>query len=161
MESDEFVLVGEITAPFSMKGELKFFPYMDDPKFLVGKSFLLKGQPHRVESVRPYQAQYLIHFEGMDRTAAEALRNTPIFLPKSELPSLPEGAYYDWQLKGLKVITESGEALGQIEKVLYNPAANDVYETDKALIPAHAQFVLSVDLEAGQMVVCDDPGLLK
>jgi 16S rRNA processing protein RimM len=97
----------------------------------------------------------------MDRTGAESIRNTKLFLPKSELPKLPEGAYYDWQLKGLMVQTESGKPLGEIETILYNPTANDVYETSLALIPAHAQFVLSVDLETGQMVVSDDPGLLK
>jgi 16S rRNA processing protein RimM len=161
MENDEPVLIGEITAPFGMRGEVKLYPYMDDPKLLVGKTFLLNGKPSRVQSVRPYQSTYLILFEGMDRTGAESIRNTKLFLPKSELPKLPEGAYYDWQLKGLMVQTESGKPLGEIETILYNPTANDVYETSLALIPAHAQFVLSVDLETGQMVVSDDPGLLK
>lgn len=161
MESDELVLVGEVTAPFGMKGEAKLFPYLEDPRVLVGKTFLLNGKPGRVQSIRPYQKHYLILFEGMDRTGAESLRGISLFLPKAELPPLPEGAYYDWQLKGLAVVTESGKDLGTIETILYNPAANDVYETSLALIPAHAQFVLSVDLEAGRMVVCDDPGLLK
>ena len=161
MESDELVLVGEIAAPFGMKGEVKLFPYLDNPKVLVGKTFLLHGAPSRVQSVRPYQKCYLVLFEGMNRTGAESLHSIKLFLPKSELPSLPEGAYYDWQLKGLSVVTESGKALGEIETILYNPAANDVYETNLALIPAHTQFVLSVDLEAGRMVVVDDPGLFK
>lgn len=161
MENDKPVLVGEITAPFGMKGEVKLLPYLDDPGSLKGKTFLVQGVPQCVQSVRYHQGQPLLHFEGMDRTAAEAIRGTQLFLPKSELPALPEGAYYDWQLRGLAVVTESGKALGQIETILYNPAANDVYETSLALIPAHAQFVLSVDLEAGRMVVSDDPGLLK
>jgi 16S rRNA processing protein RimM len=161
MESDKPVLVGEVTAPFGMKGEVKLLPYLDDPASLKGKIFLVQGVPQRVQSVRYHQGQPLLLFEGMDRTAAEAIRGTQLFLPKSELPPLPEGSYYDWQLRGLAVVTESGKALGEIETILYNPAANDVYETSLALIPAHAQFVLSVDLEAGRMVVSDDPGLLK
>jgi 16S rRNA processing protein RimM len=161
MESDELVLVGEVTAPFGMKGEVKLLPFLDDPATLKGKTFLVQGQPCRIQSVRFHQGQPLIHFEGMDRTAAEAIRGTPLLLPKSDLPPLPEGAYYDWQLKGLAVVTESGQALGQIETIFYNPVANDVYETSLALIPAHPQFVLSVDLEARRMVVSDDPGLLK
>ena len=161
MESDKLVLVGEITAPFGMKGEVKLLPYLDEPTSLVGKTFLLHGQPSRIESIRLHQGTVLVHFEGKDRTAAESLRGIQLFLPKSELPSLPEGAYYDWQLKGLAVVTESGKNLGVLESILYNPAANDVYETSLALIPAHAQFVLSVDLDAGRMVVSDDPGLLK
>jgi 16S rRNA processing protein RimM len=162
MESDELVLVGEVTAPFGMRGEVKLLVYLDDPTTLIGRTFLLNsGQPGRVQSLRKHQDQVLILFEGVDRSAAEALRGTRLFLPKSELPPLPEGAYYDWQLKGLAVVTESGRALGAIETIFYNPVANDVYETSLALIPAHPQFVLSVDLEAGRMVVSDDPGLLK
>ena len=161
MESDKPVLIGEVTAPFGMKGEVKLRPYLDDPKALVGKTFLLNGHPSRVQSVRIHQGIPLVLFEGTDRSAAETLHGTQLFLLKSELPVLPEGAYYDWQLKGLTVVTESGKDLGVLETILYNPAANDVYETSLALIPAHAQFVLSVDLERGRMTVSDDPGLLK
>ena len=159
--NDELVLVGEVTAPFGMKGEVKLRPYLDDPTSLVGKIFSLNGRPTRVQSVRIHQGIPLVLFEGTDRTIAEALHGSQLFLSKAELPVLPEGAYYDWQLKGLSVVTESGQSLGQLERILYNPAANDVYETSLALIPAHAQFVLSVDLEAGRMTVSDDPGLLK
>ena len=161
MEGDERVLVGEVTAPFGMKGEVKLRPYLDDPKSLVGKMFLLNGKSSRVQSVRIHQGIPLVLFEDTDRSAAETLHGIQLFLPKSELPLLPEGAYYDWQLKGLTVVTESGKELGVLETILYNPAANDVYETSLALIPAHAQFVLSVDLDAGRMTVSDDPGLLK
>lgn len=161
MEDDELVSVGEVTAPFGIKGEVKLRANLDNPAFLVGKSFVLNGEPCRIQSIRVHQGTPLLRFEGKDRNAVELLRGQPLLLPKSELPPLSEGEYYDWQLKGLRVLTESGKDLGVLETILYNPTANDVYETPLALIPAHAQFVLAVDLEAGRMVVADDPGLLK
>lgn len=166
MEDDQNILVGEVTAPFGIRGEVKLIPYLDDPTLLTTAPLRLRlpdghFQSLRVVGLRPHQGQLLIQFEGIDRTAAESLRGTQLFLKQADFPPLPEGSYYEWQLKGLRVVTESGTELGQLQTVLFNPAANDVYETERALIPAHEQFVRSVDLTARLMVVCDDPGLLK
>lgn len=166
MEDDENILVGEIAAPFGIRGEVRVYPYLDDPALLTKIPLRLhfSGGPFqliRAVGFRPHQGQLLVQFEDTDRTAAEGLRGAKLFLKKADFPPLPEGSYYEWQLKGLQVATESGEDLGTIKTVLFNPAANDVYETDRALIPAHEQFVLSVDLETRRMIVRDDPGLLK
>lgn len=166
MGDDENILVGEITAPFGIQGEVKLIPYLDDPALLTKMAFQLRladgtRQQARAVRVRPHQGVQLLLLENMDRTTAEALRGASLFLKKSEFPALSEGSYYQWQLKGLQVETDTGRVLGTIKAIHFNPLANDVYETELALIPAHEQFVLSVNLETHQMVVRDDPGLLK
>lgn len=165
--TDEQVLVGEITAPFGIRGEIKLFPYLDSPDVLKRAGTvtlrLLDGREERFEiaSMRSHQGVWLVAFVGLDRNAVEVLRKALVFLPKSALPALPADTYYEWQLLGLSVETETGKSLGQLTKVLYNPVANDVYETPTALIPAHPEFVLVVDLEQKKMIVKDDPGMLK
>ena len=106
------------------------------------------------------RGRHLIALEGMDRTEAEGMRGVGVFLKRSEFPPLGEGAWYEWQLLGLSVVTESGKSLGKIERVLYLPA-NDVYETEVALIPAIESVLVSVNLEKSEMVVKDISGLRK
>ena len=166
MEDDENILVGEITSPFGIRGEVKLIPYLDDPALLIKMPFQLRLasgilQKARAVSLRPHHGGLLLLLENADRTSAETLRGASLFFKKSEFPPLPEGSYYQWQLKGLQVETDTGRVLGTITTIYFNPSANDVYETELALIPAHEQFVLEVDLPAGRMVVRDDPGLLK
>ena len=166
MEDDENILVGEIAAPFGVRGEVKLVPYLDDPLLLTKIPFCLRranGQQEyvRAQAIRPHQGILLLLLENTDRTAAEQLRGASLFLKKSDFPALPEGSYYQWELKGLRVETDTGRDLGTIQTIHFNPSANDVYETERALIPAHEQFVLSIDSEQRRMVVRDDPGLLK
>jgi 16S rRNA processing protein RimM len=164
---DNLVLVGEITAPFGIRGEVKFFPFLSNLALIKKAKRVLVRLADGTESereivvTREHHGNLLLLFDGLDRNAVEILRKAQIFLPRSAFPKLPEDEYYEWQLLGLAVQTQAGSDLGKIARVLYNTLANDVYETELALIPAHRNFVLSVDLEAKKLIVSDDPGLLK
>ena len=61
---------------------------------------------------------------------------------------------------GLDVYTTDGQHLGQVTEVLKG-AANDVYVTPRAMIPAVKQFVLEIDLAGGKMVVEPIEGLIE
>ncbi len=161
------VLVGEVAAPFGVRGEVKVFPLLDDPAYLKrlpGLRLKWSGgtqETRRVVSVRQNQGFCVVAFEGIvDRNAAERLRGARLFVRPEELPPLEADAYYDWQLVGLQVRTESGRDLGRIEKVHFYPA-NDVYETPVALIPAIADVIIEVALDRSEMRVRDIPGLRK
>lgn len=170
MESDDpVVLVGEISAPFGVRGEVKMRPLMDDPealKDLPGVRLRFPGgsgreETRRINGVRLHKHDALLSFEGIETMDdAETLRGVKVFILRSQLPPLEEDAYYADDLVGLQVVTESGRDLGQIEQVHFYPA-NDVYETPVALIPAVEDIVVEVDLEAGRVLVRDIPGLRK
>jgi 16S rRNA processing protein RimM len=163
---DERVLIGQVAGAFGIRGEVRFAPLLETPEALATLSAVELRFPggsttlRKVTQVRHHHGGVLLTFEGIDRTAAEGLRGAEIWVKKSELPPLGPDAWYEWQLLGLKVVTESGKDLGEIEQVLYYPA-NDVYETGVALIPAIADVLIRVDVEAGQMLVRDVPGLRK
>ena len=103
---------------------------------------------------------WIAHFkEVSDRTGAESLVGCDLLIREEERPVLPAGEYYVDQLIGLAVVGDTGRALGRLTDVLAMPS-HDVYVTDAdALIPAVPEYVLSVDLDAGQMTVHDVPGL--
>ena len=93
------------------------------------------------------------------RTDAEALYGWEVRIKETARAALPAGEYYVDQLLGLRVVTDTGSSLGMLADVLHSPA-NDVYETDTGiLVPAVAEFVVRVDVEAGEIVVRDAPGL--
>ena len=163
---DERVLVGEVLGAFGIRGEVRLASLLETPetlsdlpavelRFHGGRTTL-----RQVLKVRRHHGGVVILFEAMDRTEAETLHGAQIWVKKSELPPLGPDAWYEWQLLGLRVITESGRELGKIEQVHYYPA-NDVYETELALIPAIADVLVRVDLEANELLVRDIPGLRK
>lgn len=167
--SEEYVVVGELSAPHGVRGEIKMRPLMDKPETLASlpavrlRSVEGHEEKRRVTSVRRHQQQVLVTIAGVpDRDAAAELRGSVLLIRRDQLPTLDEGAFYEFDLLGMAVRTESGKDLGVIERVHYYPTANDVYETAVAMIPAvENEVVVSVDVAAKRLVVRDIPGLRK
>ncbi len=164
---DDLVLVGEITSPHGVQGEVRMNPLMETPTELARLPAVIlrygdgREERRRITSARTHRRQTLLTVAGSgDRNAAEALRGVRVYIRRDQLPTLPPDAYYEGDLLGLSVVTESGQDLGAITQVYFGPA-NDVYETPLALIPAVEAIVASVDLAARRMVVRDIPGLRK
>jgi 16S rRNA processing protein RimM len=162
------VLVGEITAPHGVRGQVKMQPLMEKPESLAALPAVRlrfadgREEKRRITAAQKHQKQVLLRVAGVpDRDAAETLRGAQVLIRRDQLPVLEPDAYYESDLIGLDVVTEGGQDLGRIEKIHYNPAANDVYETPLALIPAVDAVVASVDLSARRVRVRDIPGLRK
>ena len=68
--------------------------------------------------------------EVSGRSAAEALRGTPLTVPRSALPRLEEGEYYHADLIGLPAVSSDGEPLGTCVAV-ENFGAGDVLEIER------------------------------
>jgi 16S rRNA processing protein RimM len=164
---ESLVLVGEITAPFGIRGQVKMHPLIEKPQVLAKLPHVLlrfpsgREETRQIGAVRMHQHVAVVTFVGTeDRNGADSLRNAQVFIREDELPPLEKDAYYESQLLGLRVETESGRDLGRIERVLFYPA-NDVYETDVAMIPAIEDVVVQVDIAGGRLLVRDIPGLRK
>jgi len=104
-------------------------------------------------------------FEGYTTPEAVGeLRNQLLFVRTDGLPSLPEGEYYQYQLLGLNVVNEDGQALGVIHEILQT-GANDVLVVrppagPEVLLPLIASVVLDIDLAGGRVRVHLLPGIL-
>lgn len=95
-----------------------------------------------------------------DRDSALALRGSAITVERSALPATAEGEYYWADLQGLAVETTTGQPLGTVTGLI-ETGANDVLVVNgdrERLIPyVPEEFVQSVDLASGRMVVDWDP----
>ncbi len=121
---DDYVLVGLITRPHGLRGEVKIRPETDFPeqRFAVGATVYarLDGEvvPLVVASSRTQTGLLLVSFEGRDRLEdVEALGLTELRVPESELVPLGEGEYYWFQLEGAPVSTEDGQEVGRVLRV--------------------------------------------
>ena len=118
----------------------------------------------RVRRSRELKGGLLLKLDSVDdRTSAERLRGKSLSVPANEVPPLPEGTYYHYQLIDLDVYTREGERLGAVREILAT-GANDVYvvgrpEAKDLLIPALKGVVVCVDLAAGRMIVRLPEGL--
>jgi len=163
--NDWTVVIGEVCAPFGLKGEVKVVLQTDDPDRFKGLKKVLVGKPGssgrlmEIEKVRSHKGMMLVKFAGVDDlTKAELLRGMQVRIRESDRAPLGENEYYIDDIIGLDVVTTEGKDLGKITEVLQSPA-NDVYITDRAMIPAVKEFVVSIDLDRKQMVVKPVAGL--
>jgi 16S rRNA processing protein RimM len=94
------------------------------------------------------------------REAAERLRGTELYVPRSRLPEPDEGEFYHTDLIGLEAVDRAGRACGRVVGVA-NYGAGDVIEIapdegETLLVPFTAAAVPEVDL-AHRRVVIEPP----
>ncbi|MBE2266947.1 MAG: 16S rRNA processing protein RimM, partial [Anaerolinea sp.] len=94
----------------------------------------------------------------------DRLRNLLVMVALENAVPLEEGEFYLYELIGLNVQTESGEALGTLTEVL-ETGANDVYVVNsprygEVLIPVLPETILETNIAAKRMTVRLPDGLL-
>lgn len=156
----EYLSVGEIVAPFGLRGELKVLLDTDFPELVLAATHLYIGDPpirYAVEWAQQVRGMVRLKLVGCDsREAAEALRGQLVQVLAEEAPSPGEGEYYYHQLIGLEVWSEEGEYLGHVVEV-FPTGSNEVLvvrgETGEILLPAIEEVVRAVDLLARRLWV--------
>ena len=155
-------LIGEISSTYGLNGQLWVFPHTDHPeRFLKLKTVMVAGQILKISSANMQKGRILLKFKGIDHiNDAEKLKGERLYIHEGEKAELAEGEYLYDDLMGMRVITESGEDLGKIANII-KTGANDVYETEIAMIPAVKEFIKSIDVTDKKMIVIDRKGLKK
>ncbi|MCD8010909.1 MAG: ribosome maturation factor RimM [Lachnospiraceae bacterium] len=166
---EQFFQVGVYTNTHGVRGEIKVFPTTDDPKrFRRLKQVILRTSKQEmtleIESVRFSKQMVLLKFKGIDNiNDIERYKGSGLFVPREQAVPLKKDEYFIADLIGITVFTEDGAELGRLSEVLQT-GANDVYVVQtgerELLLPAIADCVQSVDVEAGRMVVHLMEGLL-
>jgi 16S rRNA processing protein RimM len=156
-----------VVKPHGLNGEVWVDLNTDFPERLPewpALEMVGKGAPRRakVEYVKGIVGgRCIVKLEGVgDRDQAEAVRGQALRIARKDVPALPEGSYYDFQIVGLQVVTTDGRDLGRVAQIL-RTGANDIYELDsEVLLPAIDDVIREIDLEEGRIVVEPVEGLL-
>jgi len=167
---EDLLQVGVITDTHGIRGEVKVFPTTDDPARFsdLDEVILDLGREKKVLHVAgvKYFKQYVIlrFKEFNDINQVEPFCKKSLWVTRENAVPLEEDEYYIADLIGLKVISDEGVELGEIEDVLHT-GANDVYEVKgvngkEILLPAIKDCILAVDLQKGTMTVHILKGLL-
>jgi 16S rRNA processing protein RimM len=141
----ERVRIGVLGRPYGLKGGLKLRTEAApevlgalDRLYLEGRGWRAVA---RLDWVGSEPVVYLVGVQ--DRSAAEPLVGTPVFALASELPALPEGSYYYFELVGRPVFLE-GEPFGEVVEVL-EAGAQDLLKVRRGLreylVPLQAPYV--------------------
>lgn len=165
------VVVGRVGKVHGIKGEIKIYPSSGNAHDLLPFSRLYfsraQGEP-LVFDVRQCRVQGEFAVVGLTglvaRAAAENLRDYEVLVDKESLPALGSQSYYWHDIEGLTAVTGEGRVLGRVSS-LFPTRAHPVLvirdEEREYLIPVHEQFIASVDVAQGTLVVTPPAGLLE
>jgi 16S rRNA processing protein RimM len=163
----EYVTIGQILAPWGIKGKLKVKVTTDFPRqrFNPSSKLFINRQPMTIDSVEWHKGKAIVKLHTIDSIEeAQKLRGQLIEIHHSQLQPLPEGQYYHFQLIGLAVQTTQGERLGTITEIL-TTESHDIYvvngDRGEILIPAIDDVVKSIDLNKECIIIEPIDGLLS
>lgn len=158
--SPEYLVVGEIVAPFGVRGGVKVLLDTDFPELVLEATHLYVGDPptrYQVEWAQTYKRIVRLKLSGCDdRDAAECLRGQSLQIRTADAPRPGEAEYYYYQLLGLEAWTEEGELLGEVVEI-WPTGSNEILlvrgPAGEVLLPGIESVVREVDLEAGRILV--------
>ncbi|MFP3155397.1 ribosome maturation factor RimM [Lachnospiraceae bacterium ZAX-1] len=160
---DENIQVGIITSTHGIKGEVKVFPTTDDAtRFQQLKQVILdtgkEQQTLEITQVKFFKNKVILKFKGIDDiNEVERYKGKSLYVTKEQALPCGEDEYFIGDLIGMAVVSDEGEALGDIVDVLLT-GANDVYvvagqDKKELLLPAIKECILNVDMKGRIMRV--------
>lgn len=161
------VTIGRIGRAHGVRGDVAVDVRTDEPerRFARGAVVIADGRALTITTSRWHSGRLLVSFaEIPDRTAAEQLRGGMLEadVDPADVPD-EEDAYYDRQLVGLEARKTDGELIGAVTSVVHHGEQDTLIiraDGREIMVPFVAAIVPTVDLDAGQVVIADLPGLL-
>ncbi|HTT83895.1 MAG TPA: ribosome maturation factor RimM [Rhizomicrobium sp.] len=160
----ENILLGVVIGAQGLGGEVRVKTFTETPEHLsvYGPLRTEQGRVLEIAATRAVKGGTLVvRFKGVeDRSAAEALANLRLFVPRNALPATEQDEFYHADLIGLRAQDSEGRVLGEI-RAIHNYGAGDVIEILRAdgsalLLPFTRDFVPRIDLP-NKFVVISEP----
>jgi 16S rRNA processing protein RimM len=167
LSAQQYIVVGEVSGVFGVKGWIKVYSFTSPKENILNYSPWVLRKGTELKSVEVLdgglQGKAVVAcLAGItDRDVAASLGGYEIVIDNALLPEPEKGEYYWRDLIGLKVETDQGVPLGIVDYLL-ETGANDVLvvkdDEKERLIPfIQGQFVKSINLKSGTMIVDWDP----
>ena len=175
LSSQDLVAVARILGPHGRDGEIRARSTSNVPyRFDEGQSLELSKDGSVADgrrllilrsrvTITKGREELILLFKGFrDRDQAMRLTGQWLCVDQSNVPEAEEGEYFHYQIIGLKVISATGEDLGEITDIL-ETGSNDVYitagPTGEILVPALSHVIKEIDVLGGLMTVDLPEGL--
>ncbi len=151
-----YLAIGFLRRPHGVSGEIIMDLHTDFPDRIKAGRKVYIGEKYEAAtfgSVRVHGNGLLVSLRGYDTPeTAGRFRNQWVYVKAKDVPPLPEGKHYKYEMIGLEVVDDNGNALGKLAEIL-ETGANDVYivrdEAGKEiLLPNIPSVILNVDMEA-------------
>ncbi len=160
METATRICLGVIVGAYGIRGEVKVKSFTDDVCDIEAYGILTDkcGKKNFEVKVVGRSKDFLrIKIEGCDdRNQAEALKGTELYIERSVLPETDDDEFYQADLIGLEVRTESGKIWGKVA-AFYNFGAGDIIEIKVGqkleMLPFNKDFVPEVCISEGYIIV--------
>ena len=153
---DTRILLGVVGRPHGVRGLLHVHSYTADPADLAvygaladdsGRQWTVVWRGEGVAELRDASGKPVA-----DRTAAERLVNTRLYIERTRLPEPDEDEFYLADLVGLAAVDGDGRALGRVDAI-HDYGAGASLEIGPLLVPFTRACVPTVDIAAGQITV--------
>jgi len=156
------VCVAQIGAAHGLKGEVRLWSYTEDPSAVAQYGVLEtedRSQRLEISNLRAAKDCFIAKLRGVDdRNAAEALRNTKLYIERDRLPATEDDdTFYHADLIGLTAFDMKGAKIGEVIAV-QNFGAGDIIEVRRAdkstaMFPFNETVVPQIDIAAGRMTI--------
>ena len=155
------ICVAKIGAAHGVRGEVRLWPFTEDPMAVLHYGPLSTKDGARqfeVARARAAKDHLVAMLKGVaDRDAAERLNGIELYISRDALPDTDEGEYYHADLIGLAAIDAQGASIGAVTAI-HNFGAGDIIEIapksgPSLLLPFTNAVVPTVDLPAGHVVI--------
>ena len=170
-QEGRFVLVGRVTRPHGVQGEVAVEVVSDAPqRFLPGAelSLLPESRVRRtveVSSARAHHGQLLVRFVGIDgRDQAAELRGAALEIESARVPPPPAGSYYYYQLVGCQCRDVEAGVIGRVTEVIEDGGGLLLEVSDDertVLVPFAVDYVKEIDIDRQVIELELPPGLLE
>lgn len=162
-----YISIGQVVSAHGIQGDIRFRYYGESEENLKRyRTLYVDLDGHRIElkpiGIRRQKNLFLIRFRGIESLEkALFLLKKELLVAEMDLPELDGDEYYDFQLMGMAVVNEQGEAMGEVGEVLHTKGGDILSIVGKAnlLIPMHEDFILNVDTGSACITVRARPFL--
>lgn len=167
MASKKRILLGKIATAHGVKGLVKLHVYAEDKTLLKRPLYTQESGARTLAlTLKNSLGKYwLAAIDGVtDRTHAEALRGTELWIDRDALPTLDTSEIYYEDMIGLAVAEENGTTVGTVIGVDDFGAGPllDIEPTgggENFYLPFADQYVLKTDLDSGTLIATIPDGL--
>jgi 16S rRNA processing protein RimM len=158
---DARICVARIGAAHGVRGEVKLWPFTEDPLAVLSYGPLTtKDGARQFEVVRARVAKdhLVATLKGVaNRDDAARINGIELYIARDALPETDDGEYYHADLIGLRAVDGQDNEIGKIVAI-HNFGAGDIIEVApprgvSLLLPFTNAVVPTVDLKAGLVVI--------